>query len=261
MEFKLKEKEIKGQKLFYKQAGEGKDLILLHGWGVDSSAFEPVARELAQYFNVYNIDFPGFGLTPAPEAAWSVHDYAALIEDFIELQHIKDPLIMGHSFGGRVAILLGAKKIPSKMVLIDSAGILPKRSINYYLKVYSYKAAKKFFSLPGLRKKKDQALAYWQKNSASSDYKQAEGVMRQIFVKVVNEDLKPYLPHITASTLLVWGDLDTATPLADGQLMEKLIPDSGLVVLEGAGHYSYLERLPQFLHIIDTFLADDKFAE
>lgn len=260
MEFKLQEKEINGQKLFYKQAGGGKALFLLHGWGADSDAWEPVARHLAQFFTVYNFDFPGFGCSPPPQTAWSVHDYASLIEDFARLEGIEKPIILGHSFGGRISILLGAKCLPAKMVLVDSAGILPKRSLDYYMKVYSYKTAKKIFSLPGLRHKKEEMLSPWRKKSGSSDYKQAEGVMKQIFVKVVNEDLTSFLPKITAPTLLVWGELDTATPVADGQQMEKAIAGSGLVILKGAGHYSYLDRLPQFLRIIDSFLAEDKRA-
>jgi pimeloyl-ACP methyl ester carboxylesterase len=258
MEFQLKEKEIKGQRLFYKQAGRGKEVFLLHGWGADSSALEPVAKHLAQFFTVYNFDFPGFGWSPPPQSVWSVHDYASLIEDFARLEGIEKPIILGHSFGGRISILLGARGLPAKIVLVDSAGILPKRSMDYYMKVYSYKAAKKFFSLPGLRNKKEEALSHWRKKSGSSDYQQAEGVMKQIFVKVVNEDLALFLPQIKAPTLLVWGELDTATPLADGQQMEKAITGSGLAVLEGAGHYSYLERLPQFLRIMDSFLAEDK---
>jgi len=107
---------------------------------------------------------------------------------------------MGHSFGGRVSILLGARGLPAKLILVDSAGIRPRRSLGYYLRVYSYKAAKALFSLPLLRGHKERALAFWLRSNPSSDYKQAQGVMRQVFVKVVNEDLRRHLPKIKAPT-------------------------------------------------------------
>ena len=180
-------------------------------------------------------------------------DYADLVEGFIKKIDLDRPVIIGHSFGGRLSIILSARNIPRKTVLVDAAGIRPKRTMKYYLRVYTYKCAKKLFALPGLNRYRGRALSLWLKKNPSSDYNAAEGMMRQIFVKVVNEDLKHYLPEIEVPTLLVWGDNDPATPLSDGKLMEKMIPDSGLVVLNGAGHYSYLERLPQFLLILDSF--------
>ena len=92
------------------------------------------------------------------------------------------------------------------------------------------------------------------KRFGSTDYKDAEGIMRKILVKVVNENLKPILKNIEAPTLLIWGDEDTATPLYMGKTMEKEIPDSGLVVLEGTGHYSYLDDYNRFSIILKAFL-------
>jgi len=250
---------VTSAELVYYQAGCGYPLLLLHGWGVDAASFAPVAEYLRKGFAVYAVDFPGFGASTAPAEVWGVSQYANLIENFCGQLKIDKPLVIGHSFGGRVAIMLGARGLPLKMVLVDSAGILPKRGLDYYAKVYSYKAGKRIFSLPGLGKFKKK---YINKNNAgSSDYKAAQGIMKQVFVKVVNQDLKEFLPKITTSALLVWGDADTATPLADGQLMEKLIPDAGLVVFPGAGHYSYLERLPQFLAVLDSFFAKEKKNE
>ena len=245
--------------LIYYQAGSGYPLLILHGWGVDAASFAPVAEYLSKGFAVYAPDFPGFGASPAPTEIWGVAQYAELIEGFCKKLEIDKPIIIGHSFGGRVAIILGAKGLPLKMVLVDSAGIVPNRGFDYYLKVYSYKAGKKILSLPGLGKVKENFIN--KNNAGSSDYKAALGIMKNIFVKVVNQDLKEYLPKISVPALLVWGDADTATPLADGQLMEKLIPDAGLVVFSGAGHYSYLERLPQFLAVLDSFFAKEKKNE
>ena len=172
----------------------------------------------------------------------------------VGIEGLEDPVILGHSFGGRLAVILGSRGIGSRLVLADAAGIKPRHSVDYYLRVYSYKAAKKVMSLPGLNKRKEQALDLWRKKNPSSDYASAQGVMRQIFVQVVNEDLTPLLSKISASTLLIGGRNDTATPVEDGKLMEKLIPDAGLVVFENCGHYSFLDDPHRFYTIVDHFL-------
>ena len=95
-------------------------------------------------------------------------------------------------------------------------------------------------------------------NAGSSDYKQLSGVMRQTFVKVVNQDLTPYLKNIRSSSLLVYGAQDTDTPVRFGKIMEKKIPDAGLVVLDNAGHFSYLDQFPRYISIVKVFLEVNK---
>ena len=249
---------INGQKIYYEQTGRGTPLVLLHGWGTDSRSFAGIIPVLASSFSVYALDFSGFGNSPPPAKAWSVHDYADLVREFLAELLIEKPIIIGHSFGGRIGICLGAQDIPRKMILTGSAGIVPKRKPIYYIRVYSYKAAKVLFSLPPLRRRRESALALWQKRTASSDYNNAQGVMRETFVKVVNKDLQYLMPDIKCPTLLLWGEQDTETPLAYGQKMEKLISGSGLAVIKGAGHYAFLDAPSQFLRITDSFLTPDK---
>ncbi|MGL4336438.1 MAG: alpha/beta fold hydrolase [Turicibacter sp.] len=241
--------------VYYEVEGEGQPIILLHGWGQSVAAFKPVFDYLKTNFKVYNIDFPGFGKSEEPKTIWSVYDYADMLEKFVSQLNIFEPTIFGHSFGGRVGIIYaGRQNTINKLVLVDSAGIKPKRGLDYYARVYTYKLGKRILSLPGLKVYKEQMMA----NAGSSDYKSASSTMRQIMIKVVNEDLQHLMPKIKASTLLVWGDADDATPIGDAKIMEKLIPEAGLVVFEGAGHYSYLDRLPQFLRVIDVFLAEER---
>ncbi len=248
------ETTIDGLKINYETAGEGSDLLLLHGWGANVQVMRPMLQHFSSYMRVTSVDLPGFGGSDPPGSAWTVYDYADFVEKFIAAAGIKDPVLLGHSFGGRLAIILGSRGVGRRLILTDAAGILPKRGADYYARVYSYKAAKKVMSLPGLKKHKEQALELWRKNNPSSDYSAAQGVMRQIFVQVVNEDLQPLLPGIKQSTLLIWGDQDTATPLSDGKLMEKLIPDAGLVVFEGCGHYSFLDEPGRYYTVVDYFL-------
>ncbi len=249
---------LDGIKVNYHQSGEGYPVVLLHGWGVSLEALTPVHQYLEKDFTVYSIDLPGFGKSTVPQAVWSVYDYAEFAQHFFAAMQIKTPIVIGHSFGGRLTIILGSEGLCSKIILVDSAGIRPKRGPDYYLRVYSYKAAKKVMSLPGLCRYQEKALQVWLKSNPSSDYKQAGGIMRQIFVRVVNEDLSDLLPKISVPTLLVWGENDTATPLSDAKLMEQKIPDSGLAVLKSAGHYSYLDQFGQFKLILDSFLAQEK---
>ena len=247
--------KIDDLKVYYEVEGQGHPILLLHGWGQSVAAFQPVFDYLKQNFRVYSLDFPGFGQSEEPQTVWSVYDYADMVDKFVKQLDIKNPTIFGHSFGGRVGIIYaGRQNDLNKLVLIDSAGIKPKRGLDYYVRVYTYKLGKKVLSLPGLRAYKEKMM----ENAGSSDYKNASMMMRQIMSKVVNEDLQHLMPSIQAETLLVWGDLDDATPLSDAKIMEQKIPGAGLVVFKGAGHYSYLECLGQFLRVIDVFLEKER---
>ncbi len=224
-----------------------KDIVLMHGWGCDHSIWAGVQAHLEGRFRVTALDFPGFGDSAEPPVAWGMDDYAAWFDDFLKARKIEDPVLVGHSFGGRVAIIHGARHKVNKIVLVDAAGVKPRRSLSYYIKVYSFKAAKRF--LPS------KIIDVWRARAGSADYRAASPVMRATLSRVVNEDLRRYMPDIKVPTLLVWGANDTATPVADARKMEKLIPDAGLVVFDGTGHYSFLERAGQFNAILDSFLG------
>lgn len=244
-----------GTEINYTVEGQGKDIILLHGWGQNIEMMEPLGDFLKQWFRVWNIDLPGFaGKSPEPPFAWDIYDYATMLADFISRNEIKSPTLMGHSLGGRISIIYAARHIDvHKVVLLDSAGILPKRSLDYYWKVYSYKAGKSVFKIPGVAKLFPKKM----ENAGSVDYQNATPLMRQVLSKVVNEDLTYLLKDINAPTLLVWGELDDQTPLSDAKIMEKEIPNAGLVVFPNAGHYAYLECLPQLKHVLESFFSNE----
>ncbi|RKZ90045.1 MAG: alpha/beta hydrolase [Candidatus Parabeggiatoa sp. nov. 1] len=248
---------INNLQINYHASGTGKNIILLHGWGAQISSFKPVHQYLENNLRVYSLDLPGFGKSDPPPESWGTAEYTHLVQQFIHELGIKNPIIMGHSFGGRIAIRLALIETIHKLILVDSAGIKPKRKLNYYLKVYAYKLLKNVAQLPILKHVFKKMLESVQKKAGSKDYQNASGVMRTTLIKVVNEDLTELLPQIKAPTLLMWGENDQATPVSDGQLMEQLIPDAGLVVLKNAGHFSYLDKLNEFLLIISSFLKDD----
>jgi pimeloyl-ACP methyl ester carboxylesterase len=250
--------DIGGLNVNYRVSGEGRSILLLHGWGASLKTFEPVHNFLEKHFKVYSIDLPGFGESDEPRESWDIEDYSRMLGQFIDKLDIKDPILAGHSNGGRISIRYAADHPVHKIILIDSAGIKPKRKLDYYVKVYTYKLFKNLLNLPILKNYKEEILTKVKGRLGSTDYKNVSGVMQQTMVKLVNVDLQEYMPSIKAPTLLIWGENDTATPVEDGKVMEKLIPNAGLVVLKNAGHFSYLEKLNEFLVIIDNFLDKDK---
>lgn len=245
---------IDGVLLNYRDVGNGLPVVLLHGWGSDISSFSRLERDLSAGFRVISLDLPGFGNSASPPGVWSLIDYCHLVEHFLKFLNLVHPVLIGHSFGGRISIVLGAKGIAGKLILVNSAGVPSKKSLIYYCKVYFYKSAK--FCLKILPAQlQARLLERLQQKFGSSDYRNAAPLLRQILVKVVNEDLSPLLPQIKVPTLLMWGDSDQTTPLYQAKIMEKRIPDSGLVVLKNAGHYCYLDKPQEFYTIVNHFLS------
>lgn len=238
----------------YIDEGEGKTIVLFHGWGANKEAFTPIVKKLSSYMRVVALDFPGFGKSDEPNEIWDVNFYAEFMKKFIKEAGCEGAIWLGHSFGGRVIIKLFEKTEvkPEKIVLVDAAGIKPKRGLDYYVKVYSYKLGKKVLKLPLINK--THLYEKWVKNAGSSDYKMLSENMRATMSKVVNEDLREYLSCINVPTLLIWGDKDTATPISDAHIMDSMLPDSGIVVLEGAGHFSYLDRPGKFFAALEYFV-------
>ncbi|KPU44586.1 2-hydroxy-6-oxo-6-phenylhexa-2,4-dienoate hydrolase [Oxobacter pfennigii] len=245
--------------IFYKTAGTGKKVVLLHGWGGRADSFLPVFNYLSSKFQVYAIDFPGFGESTMPDEPWGVEDFTLILYKFFLALDIDKAHLIGHSHGGRVSIMFGAKypELVDKLVLVDSAGIIPKRSWKYYFKVYRFKLLKQMFLLFASGSDKSEKLESFYKKYGSKDYRES-GSLRQTLVKVVNEDLRGYLPEIKAPTLLIWGEEDRDTPLEGAKIMEKEIPDAGLVVFKGAGHFSYLDNINEFNIIVSKFFEEKK---
>ncbi len=253
---------VSGIRTNYEITGRGEPVLLLHGWGAQIESFAPVIFALEKYRKVIALDLPGFGKSGFPPAPWTVADYMAFTLAFMDAAGLEKTDVLCHSFGGRVMILLAARhpERVGKIVFVDSAGVRPKRTLKYYAKVYSYKLAKRiaksrglstFFKFFGLDAQKKV------KSAGSQDYKNLPEEMKKTFINVVNEDLSPYLKEIKSPSLLIWGEDDTETPPSYGQKMEREIADAGLVVLSGAGHFSYLDRFPQFIAVVNSFFGGE----
>lgn len=248
--------EIDGLKMRYDRIGDGPQaVIVMHGWGCKASTVQVLADAAASpATTVYNLDLPGFGGSQEPPAEWGVYDYARFIGAFADSRGIERPVLIGHSYGGRIAIVYASQRAVSKLILVDSAGIKPRRSFRYYIKVYSFKAARHLLPVLLGRRKGGEIIDRMRGKAGSADYQAASPVMRRVMSTSVNQDLRHLMPSIKAPTLLIWGEKDTATPLRDARIMERLIPDAGLVCYEGCGHYSYLDRPGQTTAVIKSFL-------
>lgn len=242
--------QINDINLYFEKSGtKGKKVILLHGWGQNTQMMSFIAESLKKHFIVYNIDFPGFGESQEPSVAWGCEDYTELIHDFCLAKKIENPIFIAHSFGCRIALRYAYKYGAYKMVLTGAAGIRDTRTLSWYIKTYSYKIGKKV--LPeSLRNKFSNSVG-------SEDYRNSSGVMRQTFVKVVNDDVKDILKDIECETLLVFGENDEATPIEKGKMMEKLMKDATLITFENDDHYAYINEAQRFLSVLDAFLRSD----
>ncbi len=246
--------EFAGVRTAFRHSGSGRDVILLHGWGQNMYMMSAVEEHLCSSFSVYNLDFPGFGESSLPPVPWGVPEYMHFLEEFITANGIEAPILIGHSFGCRVAIRYAAVHHDvRRMCLTGAAGIRPKRDLGWHLRTKTFKAGKWLLQATGNEKK----LAELQNRAGSEDYRNVSGIMRESFVKVVNDDVTPVLKEISCPVLLVWGDMDEAVPLWMGQLMEKEIPDAGLAVFAGDDHFAYWHQSDRFNRVLDVFLKED----
>lgn len=252
--------DIDGYNIIYKITGSGpRTVVILQGWGTSLTVYDSIANTITENneYSVIQFDFPGFGGSDEPREAWNVDAFTDFFCSFIQALEIKQATLIGHSFGGRVIIKLASReKIPFKIsdiVLIDSAGILPKRSLAQKFNIKKYKLLKKIFANRIIYALFPEVVDDWKSRQGSADYKNASPRMRQCLVLTVNEDLSAFLPNIKQETLLIWGENDTATPVSDAKKMNAQIPHSGLVILKEAGHFSFLEQPIQFKAILQSY--------
>lgn len=231
----------------------GKDvlgcIVLLHGWGQNIEMMDMLGRPFAKTHRIINIDMPGFGKTPEPSEPFSVSDYALVIYKLLKKLGVSNPIIIGHSFGGRVAICYASKYEAQKVVLLSSPFRPGKKKVSIKVKIYNF--VKKFKILKHLS-------LYLRNKWGSEDYKNASEITRGTLIKVVNEDLTKYASSIKCPVLLIYGTDDKDVLITEARDLEKIIPDCGLVEYPGAHHYAYLEKLNDTIAILSNFLEIER---
>ena len=226
---------------------DGNALVLLHGWGQNIDMMKPIGDKFLKNYRVIIIDLPGHGKSNEPTNVLTVYDYSLMIHELLKELKVKNPTIIGHSFGGKIALVYARKYDIKKLICLASPYKKGIEKLSFKTKVL--KVAKK---IPILNKLEGFA----KRRIGSTDYKEASDMMRKIMVESINLDITEDVKKISVPTLLIWGTLDNAVSIEDAYSLEKLIPDSGLVVYEGATHYAYLERLGQTIKVIESFLGD-----
>ena len=243
---------------YLSKTGTGeKCLLFLHGWGSNKEVWQKIVdSDQWSEASVYCMDLPGFGNSPLAskkqiKEGWSVCDYAEIVKGFIEKLGLKNVIIVGHSFGGRVGIKL-VSNFPSlllKLVLVDSAGFIDSSSKKRIL-VWTSKIVRPLFKLQFLHSVRRRIY----KKIGTEDYINMPE-LKETFVKIVSEDLSENMARVVCPTLIIWGENDVVTPPAFGERMKFLIPNSELIILSQAGHYSFLDKPEEFVKILIDFIT------
>ena len=223
-------------------------LVFLHVWGQNIDMMMPLAKPFTKKYNVLVIDLPGFGLSDEPKEVWDLYEYASCVNSVIKENKIKNPILIGHSFGGKISLVYALKYETKKLVLLASPYKKKIKKPTFKMKVFKFIKKVPILTL---------FEGYAKKHMGSTDYRNASEMMRKILVKHVNLDLTDEVKNIKCPTLLIWGTNDNAVEYEDALELEKLISNCGLVTYEGCTHYAYLERLNQTINVLKSFIGGD----
>jgi len=224
-----------------------KTIVLLHGWGQNIEMMKMVGDPLSDRFQVLILDLPGYGKSSEPPFSWTVYDYVEMLHELLDKLGIKDIILIGHSFGGKISLAYASKYKVDKLVLFGSPFKPEINKVSFKTKVL--KSMKKVPVIKNLE-------GFAKKHIGSTDYRNATPRMREILVLTVNLDITEDVKKIKCPTLIVWGEYDDAVPLERAYELEKLIKDAGVVVYDNCTHYAYLERLNQTINVLNSFLGE-----
>ncbi|MBP6891217.1 alpha/beta hydrolase [Candidatus Parcubacteria bacterium] len=255
----IEEKSISIDNLFvnYKIVGKGQPIIFLHGWGHDSSHWEKVAQLVAnQGYQVIVPDLPGFGRSQTLDYPWTLENYKEFVLHFSESLKLKNVFLLGHSFGGRIAILLTSEKnnlIVDKLILCAAAGLYKKQSLKFKVSTAIVKFFGNILEKIGLLELK-QKMSDLYSSAINSDYQKANKIMRETLINIQKETLFHRIPKITAKTKIIWGKLDGITPLESADYLIKNIPNAQLKILEKGNHSPHIYMPEIVAQEINSFI-------
>lgn len=240
-----------GLKIYYEKIGKGAPIVFLHGWGCSLDIFKSIADRIRSKYCVYLIDLPGFGKSSEPDVALDVVGVTKAVYSLIESNWLKNIILVGHSYGGRVAGEYAYRYgNVSKLILIDSAGI-KRPSIKKFFKIRIYKFKKWFYKTFKNVMKYNNLVV----NSGSVDYVNSSFIMKKMLVYAVNYNQRRVFRGIDCEALIIWGDYDKSTPLKDGKLINRLIKGSELVVIPDSGHFPFVDNYCYFMKVFESYLG------
>lgn len=232
-------------------------IVILHGWGLSASTFEPLIAELRTHgFPVWAPDMPGFGNSKIPDKPLQLSDYVSFLADYFETEHIVKPIIIAQSFGGRVALKYQAvyPKSIHALILTGTPGFTPVPRKKLLLFVTIAKIGKLFFLVPFVSLLRDRVRSWYYYTVGARDYYRAEGCMRETFKRIVREELATSMKKVQVPTLLVWGADDIIVPVSIAQKMKETITGSQLIIVPNTGHGVSYKNPKEFVRSIYDFL-------
>jgi len=242
---------------YYRDEGQGKVLLMLHGWGSDLTTFNNLTTWAMSSYRVVRLDLPGFGITPLnDQSGWSAEDYAKFVQEFLEKLEINEvELLLGHSMGGRIAIqaVAGGYIKTRKLALLASHGIVENSLRNGFWAAVAKTGKLATLVLPefwrqGLRRRLYSRLGV-------SDYVSADKAQKETFKKLISEDLRTTAKKIKIPTLLIYGSEDLETPARYGESFERSIATSRLWVIRGADHFVHISAFTKVTARLKEFLS------
>ncbi len=244
---------IKGLKINYKTLGEGRPLLILHGWGSRSDNWQKVGELLANNgVKVIIPDLPGFGQSDKPQTSWNLDEYCDFVEEFVKNLGLERFSLSGHSFGGALAVKCGLK-FPEKIdkLFLVGAACFRRKAFRKKLFYIIAKIFKVFSFLPfysSIRK------AFYKFIVRKSDYSYADGIMKDVYLKIIKQDLLDVLSRIQISTIIIWGEKDKIKKIKEARLIKEKIQNSKLEIISDVGHSPHLETPGKLAEIISENL-------
>lgn len=244
---------INGLKINYRIAGLGPAVLILHGWGKGSDSWIEVQKLLTEKgYKVICPDLPGFGKSQKPPQPWGLDNYCDFIEKFIFVLNLEKFYLLGHSFGGALAVKC-CLKFPQKIekLFLIAAACFRRRNFKKRLFFLIAKIFKIFSFLPFYQQIRKSFYKFIVKES---DYPYTEGIMRDSYLKIIKEDLENVLEKIQVPVIIIWGEKDKIKKLKEAQRISKEIKNSKLKILENVGHNPHSETPQKLAETITHFL-------
>jgi pimeloyl-ACP methyl ester carboxylesterase len=231
-----------------------KQLLILPGWDGTKQTWQAFIDIAHNDFDIYCLELPCFGSEPCPTEVWGVKEYADfIVKKIVELKLVK-PILLGHSFGGQVAAYLAANnpKLLDSLILSGAAVFRQKNNAKIIFFASLSKLGKLLlFFAPQLAPNFKKTLY---RLAGSPDYDNTSGIKREIFKKIIRQDIGTELPKIITPTLVVWGEKDSYVPLKDGKSIAQMIPGAKLRIIEAGKHGLHIKQPENLLQIIKEFL-------
>lgn len=242
-------------KVNYKIGGSGFPFLILHGWNGSSESWRKVIEILSKDFFVVCPDFPGFGRSQFPSSVWNLDNFVFWLKNFVEKLNLENFFLLGHSFGGRVAIkfsILYPEKV-KKLILVSSAGIKPRPDFKTKIIFQLAKIGNAIFSPKPLARFKEKMRNLFYFLLRIKDYAKTRGIIRETLKKIIEEDLLPLLSQINQETILIWGEKDKLVPIKYAQIFKEKIKNAKLNLLPKVGHSPHLECPEKLVGVIMQF--------